>query len=95
MELLHKANEAIDILLEFPDDLEHIFVYNNATIHKKRPDDSLSARHMPKNVPKKGTNWLVETTKRDEAGNLVYKSDGSLEKEKICMGDAAFRDGTP
>ncbi len=48
-----------------------------------------------RNVPKKGTNWLVETTKRDEAGNLVYKSDGSLEKEKICMGDAAFCDGTP
>ncbi len=50
---------------------------------------------MPKNVSKKGSNWLVETMKHDKAGNLIYKPDGSLKKKKICMGDATFSDGTP
>ena len=32
---------------DYPDE-EHWFVYDNATIHRKRANDALSARRMPK-----------------------------------------------
>jgi hypothetical protein len=42
-----QANKAMDILNEFYPEYEHIFIYDNATTHLKRPDGSLSARNMP------------------------------------------------
>ncbi len=46
-------------------------------------------------VPKPGTNWGVETTKRDPiTGKIEYKSDGSPMKIKVRMADACFTNGT-
>jgi len=54
---------------------DHIFIFDNATIHTKRLPGSLSARHMPKKIPKqdsenlkKEANWLVKVDMTNEKG---------------------------
>src|SRR6266540_2738316 len=47
---------------EYPNN-EHVFVYDNATIHLKCPENAPSAHHMPKFMPKPGNNWLIEVSK--------------------------------
>jgi hypothetical protein len=49
---------------------------------------------MPKFTPKIGKNWGIDAPQRDAFGNLVYKPDGSLTKEKVRMSDAVLPDGT-
>jgi len=52
----------MDILeAEYPND-DHVLVFDNAPTHLKWSEDSVSARKMPKNVPKEGTNWGIEAT---------------------------------
>lgn len=95
----------MEILPEFGADIEHVFVYDNATTHKKRADDALSARKMPKTKPvlfKSGKqagqmrpNFLVERTARSLDGKPIHNPDGSFQKEKIPMTGASFRDGQP
>jgi transposase len=48
---------------------------------------------MPKNIPKPGTNWGVEVSKRDAVGNLEYNTDGSIKKHKIQMRDSVLVGG--
>ncbi|KAJ6613395.1 hypothetical protein B0H10DRAFT_1711524, partial [Mycena sp. CBHHK59/15] len=47
-EIRQQAKDAMDILKEFYPDKEHVFVYDNATTHLKRPEGSLSATKMTK-----------------------------------------------
>ncbi|KAJ7437667.1 hypothetical protein B0H11DRAFT_2361396, partial [Mycena galericulata] len=104
-DILAQARVAMDILTEFGDDIEHVFVYDNATTHRKRADDALSARKMPKSTPvpyKTGKNagqmrpnFLVERTARSPEGQPIYNPDGTLLKEKIPMTGASFADGHP
>ncbi|KAJ7614318.1 hypothetical protein B0H17DRAFT_844093, partial [Mycena rosella] len=80
-------------------DSDHVFVYDNATTHKKCCEGLLSARGMPKapSGTRKGSesaNFLVEINKRDPQGKPVYDSKGTLVKEKIKMTGAHFDDGT-
>jgi hypothetical protein len=93
-DIIQQANRAIDILqTDYPNE-DHILVFDNATTHFKRADNALSARKMPKNIPKLGTNWGVEVSQRNEKGELVYGSDGKPLKMKIRMGPARFADGS-
>jgi len=78
----------------YPNDI-HILIYDNATTHRKRADNAISARRMPKFTPKEGTNWGVEVTERDAAGKPIFGSDGKQKKIKVRMGSGYFRDGTP
>jgi hypothetical protein len=81
-DMLQQVDGAMDILEKnYPHD-DHIFVFDNATIHTKRPPGSLSARHMPKKTPKpdprkpeKEANWLVAVDAMDEQGHPVYGPD--------------------
>ncbi|KAJ7187586.1 hypothetical protein GGX14DRAFT_580946 [Mycena pura] len=71
-DILEQATEMMDILTEvYPADFEHVFIYDNATIHKKRADGALSARKMPKFTPKEGNNWFVEVNVLDADGNTI------------------------
>ncbi|RDB25331.1 hypothetical protein Hypma_007565 [Hypsizygus marmoreus] len=90
-----QVNEAMDIVSEFYPEYEHVFVYDNASTHLKRAEDSLSARRMPKYTPPLGKNWKIDVTKRDATGKPKYNADGSLVKIKIPMGNGRFSDGTP
>ncbi|KAJ7455630.1 hypothetical protein B0H11DRAFT_2322407 [Mycena galericulata] len=104
-DILAQARVAMDILTEFGDDIKHVFVYDNATTHRKRADDALSARKMPKSTPvpyktaknagQMRPNFLVERTARSPEGQPIYNPDGTLLKEKIPMTGASFADGHP
>ncbi|KAJ7219947.1 hypothetical protein GGX14DRAFT_355152, partial [Mycena pura] len=84
---------------------EHVFVYDNATTHRKQADDALSARKMPKSTPvpyksgknagKMRPNFLVKRIAKSTDGKPIYKPDGTLLKEKIPMTGATFADGHP
>ncbi|THU95070.1 hypothetical protein K435DRAFT_819824 [Dendrothele bispora CBS 962.96] len=87
-----QADNAINLVQEMWPEYEHIFIYDNATTHLKRPDGSLSAQKMPKGPSK---NFFVEVTQRDEQGKPVYNSDGTYAKTKIQMTGAKFADGRP
>jgi transposase len=95
-DIIGQANEAVDILQEFYPEYEHVLIYDNATTHLKRAEDALSARKMPKGIPKPGTNWGIEVSKRNPiTGKIVYLPDGSIEKTKILMQDGRFENGEP
>ena len=55
-DICSQADEAMGIAQKYYPQYEHIFIYENATTHLKRAADALSARQMPKNIPKSGTN---------------------------------------
>lgn len=95
-DIIKQAEEAISILKEYYPQFEHVLIYDNASTHLKRPEDSLSARKMPKWMPKEGENWGIEVTKRDPiSGKISYAPNGKPEKIKIHMGDARLANGTP
>jgi hypothetical protein len=99
VEVLEQAAAARALVKELWPDFDHVFVYDNATTHKKRSEGSLSARSMPKGPSgtRKGfesANFLVEVNKRDTEGKLTYDTHGNLVKEKIKMTGAHFSDGT-
>jgi hypothetical protein len=73
----------MDILTKyFPGD-DHVFVYDNATTHKKRAIDSLSARKMPLNPSHSGKQNF----------GITISNDGD-DKVWIPMEDAIHHDGT-
>ena len=78
----------------FPDD-DHIFIFDNATTHLKRPDNALSARKMPKFPPKEGTNWGLEVMEKDPFGKMTFDSHGKPLKIKVRMSDGKFGNGSP
>ena len=81
----------MDIVSEAYPEYEHVFIYDNATTHLKRADGSLSARKMPKNTSKPGSNWLVEVAKRNsETGKTIHGPDGKVQKVKIPMTNGSF-----
>lgn len=94
-DILQQATAAMDICQKYYPDEDHIFIYDNATTHLKRADNALSARKMPKNIPKPGTNWGIEVNKRGEDGKIVHGADGKPLKVKIKMGNGYFANGSP
>ncbi|KAE9383229.1 hypothetical protein BT96DRAFT_790326, partial [Gymnopus androsaceus JB14] len=91
-DIQEQAMAAIDLVTELWPNYEHIFVYDNATNHRKREDTALSARKMPLNP---SWNFLVDVPELDANGNKVYKPNGSLSKVKRQMAPGTFADGTP
>nr|GAT48525.1 predicted protein [Mycena chlorophos] len=99
-EVCEQAEKAMRIVQQMWPEFDHVFIYDNATTHKKRPDGSLSARAMPKfpsgSRAKSDANFLVEVNRRDAAGNLMYDTTTrALLKDKIPMTGATFADGRP
>ena len=94
-DILAQTDVAMTIVSKHFPDNHHIFIFDNATTHLKRPDDSLSARKMPKFPPKEGTNWGVEVTVKDPFGKITFGPDGKPRKIKVKMSDGKFSDGSP
>ncbi|KAJ7604336.1 hypothetical protein FB45DRAFT_1144024, partial [Roridomyces roridus] len=84
-------------------EFDHIFVYDNATTHRKRGEGALSARSMPKSISgtragknsNADSNFLVSVLKRNPDGSVMHDEHGSRLKEQIQMTGASFADGTP
>ncbi|KAF9504090.1 hypothetical protein BS47DRAFT_1374421 [Hydnum rufescens UP504] len=93
-EVLDQVTAAMDILEKHYLNEDHVFIFNNTKTHSKRPEDSLSACHMPKGTSKPESNWGLKVNEHDAEGNLVYRSDGKLNKVFKHMGDGMF-DGKP
>jgi hypothetical protein len=101
-DMLRQVDNATDILRKFYPNDDHIFIFDNATIHTKRPPGSLSARHMPKKTPKpnpkkpeKEANWLVEVDMTDERGHPVYGPNRKKLKKRIRMANGVLPNGQP
>ncbi|KAJ7757386.1 hypothetical protein DFH07DRAFT_691151, partial [Mycena maculata] len=83
---------------------DHVFIYDNATTHRKQSAGALSARAMPKSISgtRKGgkkskspdPNFLVPINRRNTDNRLMYDDHGTLLKENIQMTGASFADGT-
>ena len=80
-----QTERVMDICEKHYPQYDHIFIFDNATTYKKRDDDALSARKMPKKTPKDGKNWGVEVVMQDATGNLVHGTDGKVVKGKVQM----------
>ncbi|TFY77445.1 hypothetical protein EWM64_g6566 [Hericium alpestre] len=95
-EILEQVTKAMDILDKHYSHERHVFIFDNATTHRKWPDDSLSARNMSKKPTQPGKPAFgVWRMKMGPDGKPIYKPNGKVEKEKIPMADARFRDGKP
>ncbi|KAF8156091.1 hypothetical protein B0H34DRAFT_676160 [Crassisporium funariophilum] len=80
-----QATQVINILMKYYPEYDHVLIYDNATTHLKHADDALSARKMPKSIPKPGTNWGVDVAKRNPTtGKILRRPD---EKTEILMRD--------
>lgn len=88
-----QVEEAMNILNQYYPQYKHIFIYDNAPNHLKRPEGSISARQMQKSTPKPGKNRMVQITKHDAMGKSVHNPDGSIIKESIQMSNTVLPDG--
>ena len=66
-----QATKHMDLCKKYWPDEEHILIYDNATTHRKRPDNALSAQKMPKNTPKEGCNWGVQVVEKGPDGKPI------------------------
>ncbi|CDO71461.1 hypothetical protein BN946_scf184909.g55 [Trametes cinnabarina] len=76
-DIIAQITQATLILDKYYPDEDHVFVFDNATTHLKRPPDALSARRMSKASTKAGAKVFgVDIAVKDAAGNIEYRSDG-------------------
>ena len=80
----------MDILKEYFPDEDHVFVYDNARTHLKRPETAISAIKMPKNP---SPTFGIDIVDIDANGKLKYGTDGKVVKKRIKMADGLFEDG--
>jgi len=55
-DVIRQALDAADLVQTYWPLYKHVFIFDNAPTHSKRPDDALSARRMPKFTSKSSTN---------------------------------------
>lgn len=90
-DVLAQVSIAMDIArVEWPD-VDHVFIFDNATTHLKRAPDALSARKMPKGP---SAAFGADTLVLNEDSKPVFGSDGKALKERVRMADARLADGT-
>jgi hypothetical protein len=94
-DIIVQTETAIRILAHDYPDQEHIFIFGNASTHLKCADDAISARKMPKFMPKEGNNWGVEVTAPNQNGGIIHGTDRKPLKIKIRMGNGRLLDGLP
>jgi len=89
--ILEQTNIAMDIAEKYYPNDNHVFIFDNATTHQKRPATALSACKMTKN-PNKSFGPEVTVF---ENGRIRYTSDGKPQKTKVRMDPGKFADGSP
>lgn len=94
-EICDQLLASMDLVAELYPDEHHVFVFDNAKTHLKRPEDGLSALNLSMRSSKPDKNFLVLVTKRDEQGKPVKDDHGQVVKEKVRMRDGTLPDGTP
>ncbi|KAF9031609.1 hypothetical protein BJ165DRAFT_1604839 [Panaeolus papilionaceus] len=75
-----QAHRAMDILDKHHLHEKHVLIFDNATTHRKRADDALSARRMPKGPSRcMETNFGVQKNRLGEDEQEFYFPDGHLQ----------------
>lgn len=92
-DVVAQAEKAMNLLTKWYPQYDHIFVYDNATIHTKRPVSAPSARKAPKNTPKGAKNWGPKVPVRDNNGKVVMDGE-KVREEMIRMADGTHN-GAP
>ncbi|KZV85794.1 hypothetical protein EXIGLDRAFT_622608 [Exidia glandulosa HHB12029] len=88
-QILQQADKAAQLVTSHYPTFDHVFVYDNATTHRKRADDALSARHMPKLVSKTlEDTWYIQRNVIDPGTRRPRRNpDRTYVKERIRMRD--------
>ena len=81
MEIVHQ---------EYPDE-DHVFIFDNARTHSKRPEGSQTVLGMTKGPSAK---FMVDVNDLGEDGKPKYSPDGKFIKKKVPMSNGRFSDGT-
>jgi hypothetical protein len=90
-DIIDQATTAMDILERHYPDEDHVFVFDNATTHTKRPDTALSASKMPLNpTASRYQMWGVDVNVVGQDGKPVFGPDGKIKKQRVRMGDGFF-----
>ncbi|KAG2336945.1 hypothetical protein BDR05DRAFT_896000 [Suillus weaverae] len=90
-EILQHTESAMSNLEKDYADKDHIFIFDNATTHLKRPNDALSARHLPKNP---NPDWGITVTAKSTDGKQLHGPDGKALKTKVPMVPGHLLDGS-
>jgi len=69
-DFMAQVEKVMNILKRDYPSIKHLLIFDNATIHLKHPENTLSASWMPKFTPKEGLNWGIEVTKHNENGKI-------------------------
>ncbi|KAF7328082.1 hypothetical protein MKEN_00389500 [Mycena kentingensis (nom. inval.)] len=90
VEVRAQAKVAVELVNELWPDIDHVFVYHNATTHRKRPDGALSALKMPKapsgsNPRFPNANLMGQRIKRGVDGKPMYGPDRKVLREPVPM----------
>jgi len=90
-ETIRHVEKAMAILEKhyYPNE-DHVFIFDNAPTHMKRPEDSLSAQNMPKGCRE----WGVDVPVRDAGGQAVVGPNGKVLTTKAQIANGSFEDGT-
>jgi len=89
--ILEQTQIAMEIAKTYYPTDNHLFIFDNATTHLKRPPTAISARKMTKNP---STTFGIEVTVI-ENGKIKYAPDGKPQKNKLPMPPGKFSDGEP
>ena len=99
-DILTQATKHLDLCKKYWPNEEHILIYdnatthrNNATTHRKWPDNALSAQKMPKNTLKEGCNRGDQVVEMGPDGKPIPGPNRKPKKKIICMGPAYFENG--
>jgi len=76
------VEKAMEILQKHYPDEDHVFIFDNATTHLKRPEGALSALKMTKGP---SANFTVEVNDLDNNGKLQYAPNGKTLKKKYPL----------
>jgi len=85
-----QAAKAMEILQKHYPDEDHVFIFDNATTHLKRPEGALSALKMMKGP---SANFTVEVNDLDNNGKLQYAPNGKTLKKKISIRNGRLPNG--
>lgn len=86
------ATTAMDICSKHWPNVKHVFAYDNAPSHVKRPDGALSARRMPKGP---SATYFAERNVFDSHGKRLYDEHGKLRKIRDVQFTGAIHNGVP
>ncbi|EKM48179.1 uncharacterized protein PHACADRAFT_203143 [Phanerochaete carnosa HHB-10118-sp] len=95
--IIKQVTHAMKILQKHNSCDQHIFVFDNATTHRKHANNALFATHMSMSPTKKRNRiWSINVSDINEVtGRVKLSPRGKQLKKHVHIADRRFADGTP